>query len=302
MENFFKNQILFNEEIVNQLHIYVGSWLDNLMLLITSMGHFYFSFFLLAAIFWCYDKRTAVKIGIVFILSNVLNDFLKYTFNNPRPDPAKLSEAFREVTLRIFHTGPGFPSGHTQDTVSFWGTAIFFLRKRFILVAGSFMILLVPYSRIYLGVHFPGDVLGGYCIGISFIVCVISLMFFIQKHIVKCKDSITIILLIVIPLIICNSIHGKYIFSTMGLFSGFLLGAFLGNERIEFYPKNRLVPQILKIVIGSAALLIIFFGLRQVLPGTPVARFLLSWLSGFTVTFLLPFLFSKIKILKGEVA
>lgn len=300
MENFFNNQVLFNEEIVNQLHIYAGSWLDTMMVIVTSMGHFYFCFFLVSVIFWCYDKRTAVKIGIVFILSNVLNDFLKYTFNNPRPDAAKLADDFQELTRGMNHNSPGFPSGHTQDTVSFWGSAIYFLRKKIIVISAACMILLVPYSRIYLGVHFPGDVLGGYLIGITFIACIISLIYLLEKHIAALKDIITITLLIVIPLVICNSIHGKYVYSTMGLLSGFLLGAFLGNERIDFYPKNTIIPHIIKIVTGITVLLLIFFGLTKVLPGTPAARFISSWLSGYTVTFIMPFLFSKIDILKGD--
>ncbi len=75
--------------------------------------------------------------------------------------------------------GYSFPSGHTASYVVFWGTLIFWIRtsnkskfiKDAVYILGTILILLVGYSRVYLGEHRPIDVLGGYIIGII-ILCV----------------------------------------------------------------------------------------------------------------------------------
>ena len=62
-------------------------------------------------------------------------------------------------------TGGGLPSGHTQNTVVLWGYLAWAFRRRWLTALAAVLMVLVPLSRLYLGVHFPTDLLGGYLLG-----------------------------------------------------------------------------------------------------------------------------------------
>ena len=59
----------------------------------------------------------------------------------------------------------GFPSGHTSVSVTLWGAFALLFRKKWIQYVSIALIVLIPFSRIYLGVHFLADVIGGYVLG-----------------------------------------------------------------------------------------------------------------------------------------
>jgi len=98
-----------------------------------------------------------LTLGMV-LLSGSVNIALKYSLNIPRPPPEY---------WRIPAEGPGFPSGHTQVSTSFWsGLAAVTLHRCAVLLALAIPAA-VATSRVALGVHSVGDVLGGYVIGVA---------------------------------------------------------------------------------------------------------------------------------------
>jgi undecaprenyl-diphosphatase len=94
----------------------------------------------------------------------LLNDLLKFAIERPRPD-AILQSA------RIFTSG--FPSGHaTLSCVTYISAAALFYERRartYLLTIAILVVALTGFSRIYLGVHFPTDILGGWCIGSAWV-------------------------------------------------------------------------------------------------------------------------------------
>jgi undecaprenyl-diphosphatase len=111
-------------------------------------------------------RRTAVAwLMLGAVLGGIaLNNLLKYAFARPRPD-------FVTHAARVFTTS--FPSGHAAlSAITYLTVGALLARihpslaiRIYLMAVAVFLILLIGMSRIYLGVHYPTDVLGGWCIG-----------------------------------------------------------------------------------------------------------------------------------------
>lgn len=117
-------------------------------------------------VFWCVNKQKGYYLLSVGFVGTVINQFLKITFRIPRPwvkDPNfTIVESAREAA-----SGYSFPSGHTQTSVGLFGGLALKFKHRAIRIASIALCVLVPISRMYLGVHTPLDV--GVSVGIALI-------------------------------------------------------------------------------------------------------------------------------------
>ena len=126
------------------------------------------------------------KIGIS-ILSNVaivtvLNQLIKRILQRPRPTEYRIIE----------EKGYSFPSGHSMVSMAFYGYFIYliykYVKNKYVkwisIILLSLLICLIGISRIYLGVHYTSDVLGGFLISISYLIIYISAAnkFIIEKE------------------------------------------------------------------------------------------------------------------------
>ena len=131
--------------------------LNEFMLLITRFGEE--TLFLVAALtmLWCIDKKKSYYLLAVGFLGLIGNQFLKITCRIPRPwvqDPNfTILEQAREAA-----SGYSFPSGHTQTAVGTFGSIAYTTKNRIIKYLCVVICILVPVSRMYLGVHTPLDV------------------------------------------------------------------------------------------------------------------------------------------------
>ena len=109
-------------------------------------------------IFWCIDKKSGYFLLYVSFLGNLINSFLKLIFIVPRP--WVLDSKFTIVeSARAEATGYSFPSGHTQSAAGLFLGIARFRRETWLRVVCVMLTLLVGFSRMYLGVHTPADVL-----------------------------------------------------------------------------------------------------------------------------------------------
>lgn len=119
----------------------------------------------------------------VLITASVLTSVMKSVIGRERPDIMVLAS---EQSL-------SFPSGHTTAATVFYGLAALSLilivkklwQKVLIISAATLLIVFVMFSRIYLGVHYPTDVLGGLCFGMASIFISISLYQLALPHLQK---------------------------------------------------------------------------------------------------------------------
>lgn len=134
--------------------------LNELMLGITTLGE-ETAFLALALIFfWCVDKKRGYLLMAVGFTGTILNQFLKLACRVPRPwvlDPEfTILEQAREAA-----GGYSFPSGHTQFAVGTFGSIAATEKNKWIKAVCVALMVLVPFSRMYVGVHTPSDVLVG---------------------------------------------------------------------------------------------------------------------------------------------
>lgn len=114
------------------------------------------------------NKKIKLAIPINLACSTILNFTLKNIIQRPRPDQYRI----------INESGYSFPSGHSMVSMAFYGFLIYLICKKvknkYIKIISilllSTLIILIGSSRIYLGVHYTSDVIGGFLIAISYLV------------------------------------------------------------------------------------------------------------------------------------
>lgn len=131
--------------------------LDSVMLLITQFGGEALFLIVALTIFWCFDKKTGYFILVVGFIGTVANQFLKLACRVPRP--WVMDSKFYPVEAAVSGAeGYSFPSGHTQNSIGTFGSIAAAANKKWIRNTCLSLCVLVPFSRMYLGVHTPYDV------------------------------------------------------------------------------------------------------------------------------------------------
>ena len=118
------------------------------------------------------NKKIGASIFSNLVVITILNQLLKRILQRPRPTEFRIIE----------ETGYSFPSGHSMVSMAFYGYLIYliyrYVKNKYLkwglIVLLSLLICTIGISRIYLGVHYTSDVLGGFLISISYLVIYIS--------------------------------------------------------------------------------------------------------------------------------
>ena len=217
---------------------------------ITWLGYSDFLFLFIPFCYWFCDRKIYSALPQFVFISAMLNSFAKSLFKDPRPDDSLNIDPW----LNTFDPSFGFPSGHAHLAVVIWG--FIFLKSNNIFIKAVAMLLLVSvsFSRIYLGVHDIGDVIGGVILGI------ISLLFI--ELLLKNKLSLLsqfdnkypgliYLLLVIILLFIWPNDDISIVIGLGFLIIGFWLGQFIDKRSFEFNNSFNLK---LKFISGVIAL------------------------------------------------
>ncbi len=250
--------------------------LDGLFSVITLLGDE--TFFIAAAIvvFWCIEKKLGYFMMSVCFFGTVLNQFLKIVFRTPRPWVVDPSFTVVGNALEAAK-GYSFPSGHTQNAFGIFATYGVYSKNRRVCILCFALAAAIGLSRLYLGVHFPIDVL------VSAVLALI-LIFIFGRFFSGDKDTSGVIFPIICAMAACAL--GFVLFSELYPFPAdtdmqelflttkhayYLFGGVLGivaaypieNKYIRFETKATLLVQIIKASVGFALVLIIKSALKK---------------------------------------
>jgi len=247
--------------------------LNEFMLLITRFGEE--TAFLVAAliVFWCVDKRKGYYVMAVGFIGTMANQFLKLACRVPRPwvldENFTILEQAREAA-----TGYSFPSGHSQSAVGTFGAIAHTTKNRWIKGLCIAIAVLVPLSRMYIGVHTPADVLVG--AGMALLLVALLKPVSVKDDLKMMKLLIAGMLLMAVGLLLYVEFwHFPADMDAHNLESGMknaytMLGCIVGTA-IVYLGERKYVnfdtgavwwAQILKVVFGFALVLAVKEGLR----------------------------------------
>jgi membrane-associated phospholipid phosphatase len=268
-------------------------WMDTLVYMVTMLGSETFYTIALPIVYWCIDKRKGYRLGLVFLFSTFVNSFLKFAFHTPRPPVPTVAGQ-----PRVIHpeTGGGysFPSGHTQGSASFWGWLAVEYRRRWFWIAAAVIIVLVGLSRVYLNVHWPIDIVGGFIIG-SIIVAGASFLFG-RLNTKTWSPWLRVGLAIVLPLILFAVHHTDDTYILIGLLIGMPIGREIEDRHVGWTEKALLWQQIVKLVIGMAGFMGLRYGIKAIFPELALFDVLRYAIIGVWVAAGAPWVFKRLRL------
>lgn len=268
--------------------LWVQQWaspaLDTLFKVITDLGHPYVYVGVLVVLYWCVDRRLGHRLTVALAASMWLNTYLKNVFQTPRPSPAD------GVRVLVEEDSFSFPSGHAQSSGTFWGGVALQYSSRWLWIVALLVVALIGLSRVYLGAHFIGDVLGGWA------AAALALGFLAATERISARLSLSrpvrLGLAVLVPLMLVPLDPSRRALQLLGLLMGWLAGDVYALETIPYREKAALGQQVLKVLLGLVGGALVL-GIGSVLPEGLLK--MLGWaLVGLWVTVGAPLLFMRL--------
>lgn len=312
----------------------LGNWLYHPMLFFTFLGYQQFYLLLIPIIYWCINPRLGVRLGAGLMLSASVNGILKLAFHSPRPYWID-----QQIQALSTESSFGMPSGHAQNGIVFWGLLARGLHSFEVKVLIIPIVILIGISRLYLGVHFLGDVLVGWIIGAVGLWLMIKLERPFLSWFNRRAPAQQIALAFLGSLGIMAAVEavrcglrdwsvpagwlslsarssdmiqidplgsGDYISAAATLF-GLSAGVILLTRQGWLDPRGSFLKKTARSLFGLVGAFIIWYGLKQVFPEgeewiPSLFRYLRYTLLGFWVSYLAPLTFYRFKLAAPEAA
>jgi undecaprenyl-diphosphatase len=226
--------------------------------LFTLLGDELFYLLFLPFVYWCLSRRLGSRLTVLLLLSAYLNVVAKALAGQPRP-----ADLVPDIALISEATYGGFPSGHTQNSVVLWGYLGTQVRRRWLWIVVGLVWVLVPLSRVYLGVHFPTDLLGGYAIGAMLLVLALVLVPRLEPWLHRLTLTGQLALAIAVPLLLALLFATEEGITASATLMGMGVGFALERRWIGFCPSSEWRKRVSGYLLGIAVLAGIWLGLRR---------------------------------------
>ena len=228
---------------------------------ITMLGEETIYVAILGFIYWSLNKAYGIYLGENLMTALVLNPMVKNIFDRRRPyvdhkdiKCLKAVEADADIN-DLTAQGYSFPSGHSTNAMTLYGSLALYGKKRFLTVIGIVMPLLIGISRVCLGVHYPTDVLVGWLLGGIAILLTAALRRLVKTNWVR----YLILLALFIPgCFYCNS---EDYFTALGMAIGFFAATIFEEHVVKFENTKHPLRMVLRVVVGLG----LFLGLNAAL-------------------------------------
>lgn len=217
---------------------------------ITEFGDMIFFIVLGAIIYWVFNKKFAFKMMISFLFSALINGAIKSFTNKPRPYQEGAKPILQETT------GSSMPSGHSQGIGALGSMMVYEYRStRWIKIVFIVLMILVPFSRMYLGQHYLEDVLVGLILGIGMGLLGLYLLSFGEED----KEDIRALFLVPVLLVLMIFIQNNQLYVASGAYFGLVSGYYFEKRYVQYDNQDVWWIHVLKVIIG----LLIAFGIKE---------------------------------------
>ena len=247
--------------------------LDAVMSFFTLFGEELVFMLLALTVFWCVNKKEGYYLLFLGFFGTVLNQFLKILCRIPRPwvkNPQLTVVGDAKTTA----TGYSFPSGHTQNVTGTLGGIARWHQKTWLRVACVVTLLLTAFSRMYLGVHTPADVLVGAAMALVLIIVLQPVVYGENvkgmKILLASMIALSLVFLLYVELwqfpadMDEHNLQSGYknAYTMLGCTIGAAIVYLADTKKLNFPVKAVWWAQIIKVIVGLALVLAVKEGLR----------------------------------------
>ena len=247
--------------------------LNEIMLAITTLGEETAFLVIALIVFWCVDKYKGYYVLGVGLMGTLASQFMKILCKVPRPwvqdENFTILEQAREAA-----DGYSFPSGHTQSAVGTLGSVAASTKNKILAGVCITLSVLTGFSRMYVGVHTPADVIVGALLSVA-------LIFILRPLMLGKKRRIAPVYLVMLALSVGFMLfmelypnpetldsHNyesalKNAYTLLGCSAGVLVIYFIDEKKLHFTNEAVWWAQILKVALGLLVVLAVKEGLRS---------------------------------------
>jgi len=224
---FFRDQT----NLLNSIALLRNARLDQFFLFLDYFDTLYFAMILIPIIWIGISDRWGLRVAILLIFSALLNYHLKHLFDFPRPIVAS-----PHLPMLSFND-PGFPSGAAQTATLLSGLLIYAWKNPWAWVIAISYTTLICFSRLYLGVHYPFDILGGIAIGLALLFIYTTSIEYIEKFLKKQGRGFCVLISVLFCFLYEFFLPSPQGSRLIGAFLGFAVGAY-ASLLFSFYPTQ----------------------------------------------------------------
>ncbi len=272
-------------------------WAGEFFRIITELGGELFYIALILTGFWAFKKRGSLVTAFVLIFSLLSNYWLKTLIANPRPPESYWYEGYEAANYST-------PSGHAQNSATLFGWFAIKIRTSWMILLSIILTILIGLSRVYLGVHYFGDVLLGWSIGFA---TVLVLGYFeepIRRKMGEYNELYFYVFLVIIA--VAGLLISSFLFDlppgdNFGSYAGLLIGLAvalpLEKQYVDFdveVADGKKWKLVLRVILGLIIVISVMMGLSPIMPTEDVLlRTLRYALAVITGIFIWPFIFKR---------